>query len=104
MREGDATTESEATAYATVGRSQYLQFQEVVGAATLTRLRLRMSKVDDEYFQAIVRGERSSPGSVASHKRLAYAERRIDRELVRPIVTDATRNPRQKLESLRNLL
>lgn len=103
-REQDSATQAEATAHATVERGQLLQYQEVVGGSTVTRLRLRLSKIDDDYFKSIVFGRREAPGNVASHKRLAYAERRIDRELIRPIVSDTSRSPRQKLDSLRNLL
>lgn len=103
-RDGDVSTESEALAYSTVERKQLLEFDEVSAAHTMTRLRLRLSKVDDEYFADLVGGKRSVPGAIASHRRLAYADRRIDRELVRPIVMDTARSPKQKLDALRNLL
>lgn len=83
--EADPVTSKESGSHADTSRDDYLEYKEVVSGGVQPRLRLTLSKADNAFFQALIKGESPLP-TRDSHRRLQSASARIEKELVDPIL------------------
>lgn len=100
--EADPVTSKESGSHADTSRDDYLEYKEVVSGGVQPRLRLTLSKADNAFFQALIKGESPLP-TRDSHRRLQSASARIEKELVDPIFSENALTAGQKLESLLHL-
>lgn len=97
---GDSITENDAKSYATQTESEFVKYLEVVpGHGNVQRLRLRLSKADNNFFEKLV-NVISATEERASHTRLKCARDKIRDELVNPILDDTVTPPGDKLQNL----
>ena len=83
--ENDEKVCEEARSHAEITRSEFLEYQEVVGGRRQARLRLTLSKADRVYFEQLIR-EQAASITRESHRRLRKARDIIGTDLVAPIL------------------
>lgn len=103
--EADEVTAVKAESTATVETEQLIYTEEVDQATGKRRRyqRMRLSRADASYFEAIVNGE-SADVQRASHQLLREANRRVRNELVSPILKDQPLSAAERFSKLQDLL
>ncbi len=91
-----------AVAHAEQTRKDFLIYQEVEQGQLKDRLRLRLSKVDHDFFEKLLIGEiKPKPKKGQdSHRKLRYAYRTIRKQIFEPILEDKKLDVGEKLERL----
>ncbi len=104
---GEPHTAQTALSHADTIRESYLEYKEVVSSRTQTRIRLRLSRIDETFFEALIKnGSSGSNGPAgearqrASQERLLRAWNLIDQQLIQPILGDTTLSFADKLDHL----
>lgn len=95
-------TAQAARSHADTTKNDYLEYKEVVGSSVQARLRLRLSRADDVFFETLVNSGNVAP-SRDSHRRLRNAQERISEGLIRPILAASKLAPSKRLENLLGL-
>lgn len=98
---GDTAVEAQAQGHATTLESDCLKHQVVTAQGTILRLRLRLSKADDRFFNQIVdRDTTRDPNQRASTRRLEAADEYIREHLVEAELAAAGAAPADRLQAL----
>ena len=88
-----------AKAHAGIIENSFIKYTEVEGDEARERLRLKLSKADNDYFERLMEGvSEQSPRN--SHKRLQRAMGKINSELIEPVINDTTASLKEKLQRL----
>lgn len=102
-QEGLPGIEQDAKAHAEHTRNNFLKYDEVEAGRLVSRLRLALSRADNQFFEKLLEG--NAPQSTRdSHKRIEAARDTIKKELIDSILTDSSLNTKAKLENLLQLL
>jgi uncharacterized protein with ParB-like and HNH nuclease domain len=96
---GASKIKNAAKAHAGIIENSFIKYTEVEGDEARERLRLKLSKADNDYFERLMEGvSQQSPRD--SHKRLQRAMDKIDSELIEPIINNTTASLNEKLQRL----
>lgn len=101
-KEKSVETADAAVAYAEQLQQDFLYYTEVVGGRRQPKLRLSLSKADQEYFEQLLEKRKLNP-TRESHKRLQRAYNKIRQDLIKPITDDPSTPVAEKLAKLLNL-
>jgi hypothetical protein len=111
QQEGDSGTEQEASAYKEQIKRMLLYYDEVENGNLRPKLRLTLSKVDRIFFEQLINTPLEKVKNNAttdrrkpeSHKKLKLALETIQKNLIEPILEDATRSLKEQLQLLLSL-
>ncbi|HEU5384074.1 MAG TPA: DUF262 domain-containing HNH endonuclease family protein [Ktedonobacteraceae bacterium] len=100
---GDPHTAQTAVSHADTIKESYLEYKEVVSSRTQMRIRLRLSRIDEVFFEALIK---NGSGSVqpaqavqrVSQERLLKAWTLLNQQLIQPILDNPALNLTEKLD------
>jgi uncharacterized protein with ParB-like and HNH nuclease domain len=96
---GSSRIKKEASAHAGIIEKNFIKYSEVEEGEARERLRLTLSRADNDYFERLIEGVPASP-TRDSHKRLQRATDKISSELIDPIINSTAASLNEKLQRL----
>jgi uncharacterized protein with ParB-like and HNH nuclease domain len=102
---GDVSTEQAAKSHAKATREKYLEYDEVINNQIQPRLRLSLSRADNDFFRDLLRVAIPAPTVTrTSHERLRNAWKLIGKKVINdPILQNTNLTLPQKLDHLLQL-